>query len=137
MSSSAAPAEPATPRALLIGHGEFAAGMRSAVQKITGRGDALIALSGSEFSLAQMEAHLRQQLAASAVSVIFTDLQAGSATMAARKVQRDTPNVVLVVGANLAVLLDFVLNTTATPGEAATHAAERGRAAIIVHGGPA
>lgn len=135
MSRSAVP-EAATPRAILIGHGEFAAGMKSAVHKITGRGDALIALSGAEFSLAQIEEHLRQQLKASGVTVIFTDLQAGSATMAARKVQRNTPALVLVVGANLAVLLDFVLNTTSpTLGEAAKHAADRGRAAIVVHGG--
>jgi len=133
--SSTGAAEPATPRAIVIGHGEFAMGMRSAVQKITGRGDALIALTGAELSLAQIEEHIRKELRNSGVTVIFTDLQAGSSTMAARKVQRDTPSVVLVVGANLAVLLDFVLNTTAaTAGEAATHAAERGRAAIVVHG---
>ena len=135
MSKSPA-AEPATPRAIVIGHGEFAAGMRSAVQKITGRGDALIAMSGADRSLAQIEDDIREKLRLSRVSVIFTDLQAGSATMAARKVQRDTPLLVLVVGANLAVLLDFVLNTTSpTLGEAAKHAAERGRAAIVVHEG--
>jgi PTS system N-acetylgalactosamine-specific IIA component len=136
--SSSPVRETAPPRAIVIGHGEFATGMRSAVQKITGRGDALIALTGAELSLAQIEDHLRQQLRSSGVTVIFTDLQAGSATMAARKVQRDTPSVVLVVGANLAVLLDFVLNTTsATAGEAAAHAADRGRAAIVVHGATA
>jgi PTS system N-acetylgalactosamine-specific IIA component len=136
--SSSSEAVPAAPRAIVIGHGEFAAGMRSAVQKITGRGDALIAMSGQELSLAQIEDALRTRLRDSGVSVIFTDLQAGSATMAARKVLRDSPGAVLVAGVNLAVLLDFVLNTTATtPGEAASHAAERGRAAITVHGGGA
>ena len=57
--------------------------------------------------------------------------------MAARKLLHDRPDTVLVVGANLAVLLDFVLNHDASPVEAALHAAERGRAAIDVVGGGA
>lgn len=138
--SSTDAVDPAAPRAIVIGHGEFAAGMRSAVQKITGRGSVLIALSAEECaacSLVQLEGLLRTRLRESGVSVIFTDLQAGSATMAARKLLRDLPDTVLVVGANLAVLLDFVLNTEATDVEAAKHAAERGRAAIHVVGGGA
>lgn len=130
----------AAPRAIVIGHGEFAAGMRSAVQKITGRGSVLIALSAEECSscsLAQLVDLLRTRLRESGVSVIFTDLQAGSATMAARKLLHDQPDTVLVVGANLAVLLDFVLNNEATPVDAARHAAERGRLAIQVQEGGA
>jgi N-acetylgalactosamine PTS system EIIA component len=125
------------PRAIVIGHGDFAAGMRSAVQKITGRGAALVALSGQDLSLAQIEATLRASLADNQVSVVFTDLQAGSATMAARKIIRDQPNTVLVVGANLPMLLDFVLSTAATPREAASHAATRGSSCIAVYGGGA
>jgi PTS system N-acetylgalactosamine-specific IIA component len=132
--------DPAAPRAIVIGHGEFAAGMQSAVQKITGRGSVLIALSAEECSrcsLAQLVDLLRTRLRESGVSVVFTDLQAGSATMAARKLLHDMPDTVLVVGANLAVLLDFVLNNDATPADAARHAAERGRLAIQVQEGGA
>lgn len=138
--SSSDSADPATPRAIVIGHGDFAAGMQSAVQKITGRGEVLIALSAEECgkcSLVQLVDLLRTRLRENGVSVIFTDLQAGSATMAARKLLHDMPGLVLVVGANLAVMLDFVLNTEAPAAEAARHAAERGRAAIHVHGGDA
>ena len=131
------PPSPATPRAIVIGHGEFASGMLTAVEKITGLGSALLALSVQDRSLVQIEAWLRENLSASGALVVFTDLQAGSATMAARKALRDMPAVVLVVGANLPMLLDFVLNSNATPTEAAKHAAERGRSAIVVHGGTA
>ena len=137
MSSPAAAPSVEQPRAIVIGHGEFAVGMRSAVQKITGRGDVLIALSGQDLSLAQMEEMLRAHLRDSGVSVVFTDLQAGSATMAARKVLRDSPKSILVVGANLPMLLDFVLSTSGSPSEAARHAAERGSSSIAVHGGGA
>jgi len=132
--SSTGVAVPAEPRAIVIGHGEFAAGMCSAVQKITGRGAALVALSGQELSLPQIEDMLRTRLRDGGLTVIFTDLQAGSATMAARKVVRDSPGVVLVAGANLPMLLDFVMSATVVAAEAAIHAAERGRTAIIVHG---
>jgi N-acetylgalactosamine PTS system EIIA component len=133
MSKAGEPTE--KPRAIVIGHADFAVGMRSAVHKITGRGAALIALSGQDLALAQIEELLRAQLTENAVSVVFTDLQAGSSTMAARKVLRDFPAAILVVGANLPMLLDFVLSTTGTPAEAARHAAERGHKSIAVHSG--
>ena len=122
-------------RAIVIGHGDFAAGMQTAVDRITGQGAALLALSVQDRSLPQIEAWLRENLAATGVLVVFTDLQAGSATMAARKALRDLPAVSLVVGTNLPMLLDFVLSTAASPAEAAKHAADRGRTAIVVHGG--
>src|SRR4051812_27857731 len=123
-------------KAIVIGHGDFAVGMQTAVDKITGQGAALLALSVQDRSLVQIEAWLRENLAASGAQVVFTDLQAGSATTAARKALREMPRVLLVVGTNLPMLLDFVLSTAATPTEAEKHAAERGRAAIVVHGGP-
>ena len=122
-------------KAIVIGHGDFATGMQTAVDKITGQGAALLALSVQDRSLVQIEAWLRENVAATGVKVIFTDLQAGSATMAARKALRDLTEVTLVVGANLPMLLDFVLSTSPSTVEAANHAAERGRAAIVVHAG--
>jgi mannose/fructose-specific phosphotransferase system component IIA len=122
-------------KAIVIGHGDFAAGMLTAVDKITGQGAALLALSVQDRSLVQIEAWLRENLEQTGAQVIFTDLQAGSATMAARRALRNMPGVTLVVGANLPTLLDFVLSNAASPIDAAHHAAERGRSAIVVHGG--
>src|SRR6185436_8955195 len=137
--SSPPPASPGInpPRAIVIGHGDFAVGMQTAVDKITGHGSALLALSVQERSLSQIEDWLRANLSSTGVQVVFTDLQAGSATMAARKALRDMPTVVLVVGTNLPMLLDFVLNNSGSAIDAAKHAAERGRSAIVVHGGTA
>lgn len=124
-----------SPRAIVIGHGEFASGMQTAVDKITGQGGALVALSVQDRSLVQIEAWLRENIAATGVQVVFTDLQAGSATMAARKALRDHPAVTLVVGANLPMLLDFVLSNVGSAVEAARHAADRGKSSIAVFGG--
>jgi PTS system N-acetylgalactosamine-specific IIA component len=125
---------PETPRAIVIGHGEFAGGLVSAVGQICGMADKLVVLSMIGMTPEDIEATIREQLARTGARVIFTDLPGGSATLAARRIVKDTPGVVLVSGVNLATLLDFVFNTTLTPTEAALAAAERGKASLIVVG---
>jgi N-acetylgalactosamine PTS system EIIA component len=125
------------PRALVAGHGEFANGLVSAVQQITGRGDQLIPVSVKDLCVEDIENLLRQRMLDSNVRVIFTDLQAGSCTMAARRILRGMDDAVLIAGANLPTLLDFVFAEGRTAPEAARHAAERGRAAISAHGASA
>jgi PTS system N-acetylgalactosamine-specific IIA component len=128
MSDSEAPQKA---RAIVVGHGEFSAGLASAVQQITGMADQFICLSNTGMAPGDIELALRSHLS-DGVSVIFTDLPAGSATMAARRVARDRPELVLVSGVNLATLLDFACSSTASPAEAARGAAERGRASLVV-----
>jgi PTS system N-acetylgalactosamine-specific IIA component len=121
--------------ALVAGHADFAAGLISAVEAITGHGERLVAIQVRGLCGDDIQALLRQRLADTGARVIFTDLHAGSCTMAARRVLHDVPGAVLVAGANLPMLLDFVLSPTEDPVVAATTAAERGRAAVSVHGG--
>src|SRR6476646_2234737 len=129
---SSDPVTPANdaPRAIVAGHGEFAAGLVSAVQQITGRGGQLIPIAVHQLSVEDIEDLLRRRMIEHGVRVIFTDLQAGSCTMASRKILRGMDDAVLVAGANLPTLLDFVFSEARTAPEAARHAAERGRAAI-------
>jgi N-acetylgalactosamine PTS system EIIA component len=124
----------ALPRAIVAGHGEFAAGLVSAVEQITGRGGQLIPVSVVGLSVQDIEELLRTRMQEADVRVIFTDLQAGSCTMASRRILRGMDDAVLIAGANLPTLLDFVFADGRTPAEAARHAAERGRAAITAHG---
>jgi len=132
---SAAPAAPAV-RALVAGHGDFATGLVSAVEVITGQGKALDALEVKTLCGDDIQLLLKTRLAQSGARVIFTDLQAGSCTMAARRLLRETPGVVLVSGTNLPMLLDFVLSRVADPVEAARAAVERGKSAMSVYGAP-
>ena len=120
------------PKAIVVGHGEFSAGLVSAVGQICGLADRLVVLSNVGQTPQDIEATLREQLARTGARVIFTDLPGGSATIAARRIARDTPELVLVTGVNLATLLDFVFNSEGTPEEAARAAAERGKASLIV-----
>lgn len=122
-------------RALVAGHADIAAGLVSAVEQITGRGDVLVPIQVRGLCGDDIQLLLRDSLIQSGARVIFTDLQAGSCTMAARKVQREMPGVVLVAGVNLPMLLDFVLSTNPSGAAAAVTAAERGRSSVSVHGG--
>ncbi len=125
------------PRAIVAGHGGFAAGLVSAVEVITGRGHLFQAVAVPELSAAGIEALLRATMQRTGARVLFTDLQAGSCTMAARRILRGMPDAVLVAGANLPALLDFAFADGLPVSAAAQHAAERGRAAIqAVEGAP-
>lgn len=123
------------PRAIVIGHGEFASGIVSAVAQITGRNDVLIPVSNRGLSGDAIEAELAATVDSSGARVIFTDLPGGSATIAARRVIRARDGLTLVAGVSLAVLLDFVMSEDLDRRAAARHAAERGKAAITILGG--
>jgi len=127
-------AGPALPRAIVAGHGEFAAGLISAVEQIAGRGGQLVPIVVLGLGLTEIEELIRAHMADANIAVIFTDLQAGSCTMAARRLLRGHPEAVLVAGANLPMLLDFVFSDGTNPAGAARRAAERGRAAVSVNG---
>lgn len=118
------------PRAIVAGHAEFAAGMISAVEQITGRGATLLGISAAGRSGSDLVDLMRRTVDETGASVVFTDLQAGSCSMASRRLLRDRPNVLLVAGANLPMLLDFVMADQLPAQEAARHALERGRAAM-------
>jgi PTS system N-acetylgalactosamine-specific IIA component len=125
---------PVEARAIVAGHGSFPEGIVSAVEQITGFGSVFVPLSNAGLSGEDIETRLRSRAAELNVKVFFTDLPAGSATIAVRRIMRDTPGVILVTGANLATLLEFVFRGEERPGEAARHAAEKGRAGLTTHG---
>jgi PTS system N-acetylgalactosamine-specific IIA component len=127
--------EPVVKRALVAGHADFAAGLVSAVDLITGRGSVLVPIQVKGLCGDDIQKLLHDTMMSSGARVIFTDLQAGSCTMAARRVLRGLGEGTLVAGANLPMLLDFALSSDADAGAAAAQAAERGRAAVSVHGG--
>jgi PTS system N-acetylgalactosamine-specific IIA component len=126
---------PLAPRAIVAGHGDFAEGLISAVQLITGRGAALVAVSAKGLSGVDIESLIRRTVEETGVRVVFTDLQAGSCTMSARRVFRNVEDHVLIVGVNLPMLIDFVFADKLSATDAARHAYERGRSAMSMVGG--
>lgn len=137
MTSSAdatAPEQSPSPRAIVAGHGSFPQGIVSAVEQISGYGSVFLPLSNSDLSGEDIESRLRARSASLGIKVFFTDLPAGSATIAVRRIMRDNPHMILVTGANLATLLEFVFRGDEAPADAARHAVEKGKAALEAQG---
>lgn len=131
--------------AVVAGHGRFADGVLSAVDQITGRGNAFVAVSNTGLGPGDLEALIVSALDRTGARVVFTDLPAGSCTMAVRRAQRSRPDIVLVTGANVAVLMEFLFaaeGPLGTPvggladvGDMARAAAEKARGTLAVFGG--
>ncbi len=138
-SSEAEAAETQTrPRAIVAGHGSLPQGLVNAVDCISGRGSDFFVLSNFGLGGSDIEDKMRATASKFGVRVFFTDLPGGSATIAVRRMMRTDPGLVLVTGANLSTLLEFVFQTDADPAEAARTAAEKGRGTLVAFGvGPA
>jgi PTS system N-acetylgalactosamine-specific IIA component len=113
------------PVAVIAAHGDLAAGFVTAVEQITGRGDVFLPMTNAGMGAAEIERALLELVDGRNIRVIFTDLPAGSCTIAARRVLAVRPGVVLVTGASLPLLLDFMSHEELAPAEAATHAVDR------------
>lgn len=120
------------PRAVVAGHGTFATGVTSSVERICGRSDVFRSISNEGLDARGVEEAISAALKEHSATVIFTDLPAGSCTMAARRIARLDSSVSIVTGATVAMLLDFAMGTGASETDL-RRAAERGREAIVVY----
>lgn len=98
-------------RAIVMAHGDLAQGLVSAVACIAGEPAAarLLPMSNRTLGGAELTEALRQAVASFGADVVFTDLPAGSCTIAARRVAHALPGLTVVAGANLPLLLAFAL----------------------------
>lgn len=123
---------PKTVRAIVAGHGTFAVGLISAVHQITGLGEIFVPVTNTGLCADDIQLALDTALDETGARVIFTDLPAGSCTMAVRRLLRGRTGVVLVTGSNVPMLLDFAMQDNVDPIEAVQATVERARTAIMV-----
>jgi mannose/fructose-specific phosphotransferase system component IIA len=117
-------------RAILLAHGNMAEGIVDAVRQITGaEADALAPLSNRGLSPPVLAERVRQ-LVEQGAGILFTDLQSGSCGFAARLLARDFPDLIVISGVNLPVLLEFVLHRGLPLDQLVPRLLARGRAAI-------
>jgi mannose/fructose-specific phosphotransferase system component IIA len=116
-------------KGVVVAHGEMARGLVDAVKRISGHGeDVLAALSNDGRSPESLRAAL-EELLGDGPAVVFTDLQAGSCALAAVATTRRR-NTVVLCGANLPMLLDFVFHRDTPLDALADRLVEKGRDGI-------
>jgi len=117
-------------RGVLLGHGDLAFGMADAVRQITGAGeDVLIPLSNRGLSPETLAQAVQERLGAEP-AIVFTDLQSGSCSFVARRLTQQHPQLAVISGANLSLLLEFVMKRELPLSELVPRLLWRGRAAI-------
>ncbi len=116
-------------RGVVASHSDLAKSFVSAVHRITGISDALVAVSNEGCTRASLGERLRAAVG-DEHAVLFVDLPAGSCLHAAFELMHENEKVAIVAGVNLAMLVDFVYRRDGTPAEAALRALEAGRKAI-------
>ncbi|HUF12086.1 MAG TPA: hypothetical protein VMN78_03210 [Longimicrobiales bacterium] len=132
-------------RGIVIAHGDMAEGLVTAVRHITGvEEDVLVALSNREKSPDDLAGLVAEHLEGGP-AVLFTDLQSGSCGFAARRLTRERPDVPVICGVNLPLLVDFVMHRDMDVGALLERLVEKGRGSIVAiqptdsgaHGGSA
>jgi mannose/fructose-specific phosphotransferase system component IIA len=123
--------EPVT--GVVLAHGTLSAALVSAVARIAGSTDALVAVSNDGCSRSNLT-----QLVRDAVGdrrcLLFVDMPGGSCLQAAARLQREHASLAVVAGVNLAMLLDFVHHRDGDLPDIAQRAAKVGAEAIRIVG---
>lgn len=118
-------------RGVVVGHASIAKAMVEAAEQITGVSGALAAVSNAGCDRGALEDRIWDAVGG-APAVVFVDLAAGSCLVAALRRIREHPDVRVVTGVNLAMLVDFLFHRNLPVQEAAAHAAASGGNAIKV-----
>lgn len=119
-------------RGVVVCHGDLAAALVDAAERISGVDGALIPVTNVDCDRDSLEQRISQAIG-SGPAVVFVDLATGSCTMAALRGLRGKSEVRIVTGANLAMLVDFVFHRDLAPEVAAQRAVSKGAEAIGIH----
>jgi mannose/fructose-specific phosphotransferase system component IIA len=116
-------------RGVVVCHGGLAASLVEAVEQITGIRGRLTPVSNSDCDRDALEEHIAAAIAG-APAVVFVDMPSGSCLFAALHRLHGQPQVRVVTGVNLAMLIDFVFHPDETPEASAVRALATGERAI-------
>lgn len=120
-------------KGVVAAHGGVATALVQAVESISGISGALTAVSNTDCDRGKLEERIHQAIAGEP-AVLFVDMPSGSCLFASLARFKQEPNVQVVTGVNLAMLVDFVFHRGLAPKEAAERAAQTGTRAIKVPG---
>ena len=114
---------------IVLAHGGMAEGMVDAVRQITGLdASALVPVSNRGLSPEALAEEVRKHVRGA--TIVFTDLQSGSCGFAARRYLLDIPELAIVTGVNLPILLEFAMHRELPISELVPRLLNKARAAI-------
>jgi mannose/fructose-specific phosphotransferase system component IIA len=116
---------------VVVCHGALAGALVDAVEQVSGVRGALVAVSNSGCDRGRLEERIVAAVG-DRPTVVFVDMASGSCLIATLAQLRTRPDVKVVTGVNLAMLVDFVFHLAQTPEAAAARAASAGEKAIKV-----
>ncbi|HEX9279958.1 MAG TPA: hypothetical protein VF890_04885 [Gemmatimonadales bacterium] len=116
-------------RGIVVSHAAVAQSLVTAVAAIAGVEDALVPVSNEGCDGRALTDRLTAAIGGKP-AVLFVDLPGGSCLTGAVRYAHGKPDLAVVTGVNLAMLLDFVFHRDVSPAEAAKRAAEAGARAI-------
>ena len=116
-------------RGVVVGHGGVAAALVAAAEEISGVRGVLVAVSNSGLDKAGLEARVLEAVGG-VPAIIFVDLPSGSCLFAAMRQLPSHPELRVVTGVNLVMLLEFLFHRERTLDEVARRAAESGARGI-------
>lgn len=114
---------------VVVGHANLAAALLAAVEQIAGPDHGLSAISNTDCDRDTLEAQILQAVAGRP-AIIFIDMPSGSCLFAAMRRLEDMPDVRLVTGVNLAMLLEFVFRRDGAVADVAAAVVEAGTRAV-------
>lgn len=114
---------------VVVGHGAVAAALVGAAEEITGIRGVLRSVSNSGLGREALEQQVLNAVEGQP-AVIFVDLPSGSCLFAAMRQLPSHPELRVVTGVNLVMLLEFLFHHDQAPEEVARRAAESGSRGI-------
>ena len=118
-------------RGIVVSHAAVAQSLVAAVAAIAGVEDALVPVSNEGCDGRALADRLTAAIGGKP-AVLFVDLPGGSCLTGAARFARGKPDLAVVTGVNLAMLLDFVFHRDVAPAEAAKRAVDAGARAIRI-----
>lgn len=117
-------------KGVVVGHGGLAAAMIGAAEQISGPNSGLIAISNTDCDRRTLEERIITA-ATPGPTLVFIDMPSGSCHFAAMRRIQSMPDIRVVTGVNLAMLLEFVFHREEPLDAVAAHIADVGARAVM------
>ncbi|HEU5218616.1 MAG TPA: hypothetical protein VFU23_08150 [Gemmatimonadales bacterium] len=116
-------------RGVVVGHGGLAEALVSAAEEISGIRGVLVAVSNTGADRDILDARVVNAVGDRS-AIVFVDMPSGSCLVAAMRKLAVRPDIKVVTGVNLVMLLEFLFHRAEPVADAARRAAESGAKSI-------